>query len=286
MTRNPSDANLVSFSVGVYQLLLNMYPTQFRQEYGADMLQVFRDCCLRAFHHGGKIGILKLWIITLLDFLRSVLTEHMQKEIDMSKSSFIRLSGWSLILGAVTFSLFLLGDYIENNVYDPFRRFQAFSEYSFLLSVWVTPILLGVGLLGLRIRYGNKTGSFGKNILLLGAISGITVNLLGALLASNTEWGWLLLFTGNGVLLACLAIFGGIAMRVKPMQRWNSLPLLAGIWYPTFFLIAAIYILTTNRPFPNALNQFSLITILQGIALIMLGFELQGDVPEKILATA
>jgi len=204
----------------------------------------------------------------------------------MKKTDFIRLSGWSLILGAVTFSLFLLGDYVANNVYDPFRRFQAFSEFSLQAGIWVTPILLGIGMLGLRTRYGDKAGSFGKNILLLGAISGIAVNLLGAVLASKTEWGWLLLFTGNGVLLACLAIFGGIAMRVKPMQRWNSLPLLAGIWYPTLFLIAVIYITVMNRPMPNALNQFSLIDILQGIMLVILGFELQADLPEEILATA
>jgi len=204
----------------------------------------------------------------------------------MKKTDFIRLSGWSLILGAVTFSLFLLGDYVENNVYDPFRRFQAFSEFSLQAGIWLTPILLGIGMLGLRTRYGDKAGSFGKNILLLGAISGITVNLLGAVLASKTDWGWLLLFTGNGVLLACLAIFGVIAVRVKPMQRWNILPLLAGIWYPTLFLIAVIYIMTMNRPLHNALNQFALIDILQGLALIILGFELQTGLLEEILATA
>ena len=204
----------------------------------------------------------------------------------MKKINFIRLSGWALMLGAVTFSLFLLGDYIESNVYDPFRRFQAFSEFSLQAGIWVTPILLGVGMMGLRTRYGDKTGSFGKNVLLFGAISGITVNLLGAVLASKTEWGWLLLFTGNGVLLACLAIFGVIAMRVKPMQRWNILPLLAGIWYPTLFLIAVIYIIAMNQPVPDALNQFALIDILQGIMLRTLGFELQADVPEQVLATA
>jgi hypothetical protein len=211
---------------------------------------------------------------------------HLQKETFMTKSKFIRLGGWSLILGALTFSLFFLGVYLENNVYDPFRHFQAFSEFSLQAGIWVTPILLGVGMLGLRTRYGDKVGGFGKNILLLGAISGIAVNLLGAVLASKTEWGWLLLYTGNGVLLACLAIFGVIALRVKPLQRWNVLPLLAGIWYPTLFLIAVIYIMAMNQPMPNALNQFSLVDILQGIMLIMLGFELQADVPEEIPATA
>ena len=71
---------IVVLSVKVYQTLLVAYPTAFRQEYGPQMTEVFRDCCLRAFKHSGRKGIVKLWAITLIDLIQSLVTEHSQKE--------------------------------------------------------------------------------------------------------------------------------------------------------------------------------------------------------------
>ena len=91
----------VRFSVGVYRLLLAAYPKAFRDEYGPHMVQVFQDLSIRAYRQNGSDGILRLWAITLFDLLKSVVEEHLQKETNMNKSTFIRISGWSLILGAV-----------------------------------------------------------------------------------------------------------------------------------------------------------------------------------------
>ena len=79
---NLSRNNLpITFSVELYRLLLAAYPKKFRQEYGAHMLQFFRDCCIRVYQQSGPLGMLWLWTLTLFDFLHTVLEEHLQSEV-------------------------------------------------------------------------------------------------------------------------------------------------------------------------------------------------------------
>src|SRR5258708_625948 len=61
------------FSVRIYSTLLRAYPTEFRCEYGRTMTQVFRDLCLAE----GGIGLIWLWLRTLLDISISAPGEHM-----------------------------------------------------------------------------------------------------------------------------------------------------------------------------------------------------------------
>jgi hypothetical protein len=59
-------------SLWVYQLLLRAYPAQFRQEYGAQMAQLFRDACHDTQRQRGMLGILSLWLATLEDLATSI----------------------------------------------------------------------------------------------------------------------------------------------------------------------------------------------------------------------
>jgi hypothetical protein len=43
-----------------------------------------------------------LWMLTLLDLFSTAVEEHLHRETNMTKEKFIRLSGWALILAAVT----------------------------------------------------------------------------------------------------------------------------------------------------------------------------------------
>jgi len=252
------------------------------------MLQVFRDCCLRVFRQSGKSGMLKLWALTLFDLLRSSIEEHLQKETFMTRSKFIRLSGWSLMLGAVTLFLFILGGYLCENVYDPFRRLVPYTDFGTLLGVWATPILLGVGLLGLRTRYGDQVDSLGKNVLLFGAIAGPVINITGVAFSGIRGWGWLLPFTGNAVLLACLSVFGISALSAKPLPRWNTLPLLAGLWYPALLILLIIFgVIGLSQDWINGLGNPAYIVIpLQSVLLFVLGYMQQAEVPEETAVTA
>lgn len=276
MTGKMPNLLIVAISVRLYQSLLVAYPTQFQQEYGLEMVQVFRDCCLRTIRQGKTNGMLKLWAITLLDLAQSVVSEHMQKEAQMKKEmrpEDIRRAGWALMLGAISLVFSILLAILQDSNW---------SMLALLLMVFVSLPLLVFGVLGLRNRYGEKAGSFGKNILLTGAILGPVTSIAGFFLMSINPF-WFMIYTGPAVLLICLTVFGLVALQTKPMPRWNLLPVFAGFSYPAIILVYIINSFMTKdwsgSGIPDIVN-ITLITI-QGIALSSLGYVLKADVPDE-----
>ena len=57
----------------LYRALLYAYPREYRREYGELMVQLFRD---RMRRDGGGLGILKVWLETIVDLVTSALKEH------------------------------------------------------------------------------------------------------------------------------------------------------------------------------------------------------------------
>jgi hypothetical protein len=150
------------------------------------MAQVFQDCCLPAVRQGGRRGLFMLWALTLLDFMRSVFEQHLQKETDMSKSIFIKLSGWAFVVGSFAFISILSGS---------------------VAGAVISSILIAIGMLCLRARYGEIVGSFGKKILLAGVV-GMTLAYIAVPVFQEVEVLYLLPFAGPAFLLTGLAVFG------------------------------------------------------------------------------
>jgi LPXTG-motif cell wall-anchored protein len=143
MSVKPSNISQVMFSVRMYQLLLHAYPAKFRQEYGPHMAQVFQDCCLRTINEGGTNGIARLWAVTLLDFLRSVFEQHLQKETDMSKSKLVKSIGIVLMIGGFLLFTATWGSH-------SFWRFVSSigltGDFAHPLLSWLGLVIMGVGL--------------------------------------------------------------------------------------------------------------------------------------------
>jgi len=276
MISKPLKHSIITVSAKVYRTLLLAYPTKFQQEYGSQMVQVFQDCCLRAVRRGGTNGMLKLWVVTFFDLIQSVISEHVHKEIEMKKEmkpEDIRKAGRALIAGGVV--LLIATSFLM-------MRYPSIWAVSFLLIVYISMPLLVVGLLGLRNRYGEKVGGFGKNILLVGAILGPLTSLIVLLGNFLSGWMWL---SCHAVLIACLALFGFVALYKSPLPRWNVVPLIAGIWYPIMFWFSSMTRNTLDWEVPISVNVALLFGI-QGIALVALGYILKSDVPEETAAAA
>ena len=52
-----------------YRIMLKAYPREFREEYGAQMVQAFGDLCGEEGRRRGAWGLAGLWIRTLLDLI-------------------------------------------------------------------------------------------------------------------------------------------------------------------------------------------------------------------------
>jgi hypothetical protein len=192
----------------------------------------------------------------------------------MNNSNFIRLSGWAFIIGAIAFLPGAIGMLFwesQTNDWDtPPMRLAA-------VAVFLSPLLLAVGMLGLRARY-----RIGGGLLLFGALVGGFIAIAGSLgqmfapvySISDTYYGvWL---GGVFVLYVCLSIFGFLALIEKPMPRWNWLPLAAGMWIPLLPLLAGI-LSYSFYPTPVIIGL-----VIMTIAQVMLGYILQADSPQEM----
>jgi hypothetical protein len=287
MEETANEPRSLILSARLYQALLVVYPSEFRQAYGSPMLQVFRDCCRRALGETGPAGLLALWARTLLDTLQTAIEEHVQRGVDMSKEKFIKLSGWALLLGGPALLLgFLAGTRPEYNQFN--ARSLPIDQYANAiegpLSV-MAMFLLAVGFTGLFLQYRRQAGSFGQASLGLSALSGIVgaVGSLGLFIVGNEPW-WSIFFFGLIFEFVGLALFGMANLRQRIMPRWNGLPLLAGIWVPLYVLVS--YILEKSSgswiqaPLVVDMSMFLLTTV----GLAGLGYVLQAE-PTKPTVT-
>jgi hypothetical protein len=197
----------------------------------------------------------------------------------MSKSQLIKFSGWAFILGAFAFITILEG-----------------SDPVMIPGSWISAVLLAVGLLGLRSRYGERADGFGRSILLIGAIGMVLPCLalapLGFVVRSEVvawmeEGLWVLLFGGPAVVLLGLTLFGLATLRRKPMPRLNWLPVIAGFWYPVAYLVFAGYLFTHHGAYPwdTTIRITQIIVWIQFFGLCALGAFLVSDTSEQ-MATA
>jgi hypothetical protein len=283
MIRKATDEPIVALSTAVYHLLLFAYPARFQYEYGPQMTQVFRDCSLRAVRQSGAIGMIELWVITLFDLARSVIEEHTQKEPGMTNSNFVRLAGWALIGGAAALVIGTVSLAVASLAVGR----APFWGASVVLTHFLSMPLLMVGLLGLRNRYGQAVGGFGANILLLGVLLAPLLTVGGLFGLGDPAGSLAVLFIiALAMLLACLALFGIVALQRKPLPRWNAAPLVAGVGYPILVAAYVATFISTGDPEGSLGNwavALSILCIVQGIALAALGYILTSDLPVEAL---
>lgn len=274
------DTQAVNLSVRFYRLLVMAYPSNFRREYGKDMLQVFRDCCRRSYQAGGSLTLLALWMRTLFDWFKTVLEEQLNRGTEMTRKKFIRLSGWALILGSISITVGWLAstrpEYSQFNAaslpIDRYANLVAFPLFTLGL------ILTSLGLLGLLARYGVGVGWFGRITLMLGALSGL-VSALGTvgLAIFDSEAWWSMFFLGWTLQYLMLALFGLVCLRRNVLLRWNGLPLLAGIWVPLMVTLTGIYEAYTGSWLEVSDLVFGAVFLIGLVGFLWLGYLLQAD---------
>jgi hypothetical protein len=86
MKQKKEYSRLLSISDSLYRVILFLYPSKFRSEFGPDMARTFSDCSRDAFLRQGAGGLLWIWISHLFDLIKTVFEQHIL-ESDMDKSS-------------------------------------------------------------------------------------------------------------------------------------------------------------------------------------------------------
>jgi hypothetical protein len=259
-----NDPLRISLSVRVYRGLLRTYPREFRQEYGEAMVQVFRDLCLRS----GGAGLARVWGRALLDYAVSLVSEHMERGIEMTKTKWIQLSGWGLAAsGFLLMAGFAAGSRPEYNPsnaaawpIDPILNRMAG------VLITIAMLLMSAGFAGLLERFREQASMLGLGGLFIGSFAGLTgaVGAIGLGFFQNGPWWNLLMMGILGVNLS-LVLFGVDCLRQHLFTRWNGLPLAIG----SVFLASA---LATMGPiqieWPGVLEFVLLLAFALGLGLV------------------
>lgn len=283
MKNDLSDISVIALSVRLYQALLIVYPTRFRKEYGSLMLQVFGDCCLRAFRQNGINGMIELWAVTILDLVRSAIAEHLHKETVMTKPKFMRFSAWALMVGVTAYLPWFIYAMLAGTRFDPDVNGWYILNDLVVFGLVYGCILLPLGLLGLRERYGSQVGVLGRGILMAGALGGVGLGILFFYemkysLGEDIYRVYVIYLTGLILPFVSLLLFGMLTLRYKPLSRGNGLPLTAGLIAPVFIklygLLAGIRFLVEDTFF---VFLSILGFIVMSVALIRFGYISQVD---------
>jgi hypothetical protein len=76
----------VSLSTRVYAALLVLYPAAYRREFGADMVQLFRDVSRETYYGRRVMGMLHWWISTIVDLIFTAFEQRKESRMTMSRS--------------------------------------------------------------------------------------------------------------------------------------------------------------------------------------------------------
>jgi hypothetical protein len=290
MLENARDPKSVTRSVRIYRRMISAYPHNFRSEFSEPMLQVFRDSCRRAYLDGGALALSPLWVRTGRDYFTTLVEEYARRGTAMTREKFYKLSGWGLVLAAVSLLLSFLpeADRILDGLYQIFgvpaspeqhNLYQSLSEGVRSLPFPVAILLITFGLFGLNVRYGDLAGKRARIALGIGITGGIAALVISVGMAIGFEIGRQVMNISMAFMFAGLFFFGIAALRNKPMPRGNGLPILAGIWWP--LLTVQAYVFPQMFQQLNFVPAWVSITIfsIMGFALATLGYVLQADAP-------
>ena len=209
-------AKLLALSNRVYCLLLYLYPTPFRREYGYDMAQLFRDDVRGTMQESGGVAVVGLWFLAFFDLLKTAVAEHVWELFHMPID---KLTRWSGPVGAVGGLLYALG--VASIIYGP---------APFTISLLVTVPLLGLGLFGLY-KCLPATESRLNTVAFAASVSGLLLSNSGSVILvwlDNPRSNWdQVIFIGLGLWIMGFASMGAIALVNRRLGRLSFTPLLA-----------------------------------------------------------
>jgi hypothetical protein len=190
--------------------------------------------------------MLALWSLTLLDWLKSVVEQHLLKGVHMSKARFIRISGWALILGAAALFLGAAAAAATSDAssqYDfRYRPTDPIFQTVQLILFPSAVLLITLGIAGLYARYSAETGRLGRLGLILGVLGGVaTFAAMLSLFILSLEPLWIVMMYSLAAMFGGLVLFGLDALRTRALPRGNYLPLLAGFSFPAFVITSQLY---------------------------------------------
>ena len=237
----------------IYRSLLRLYPADYRQTYGDQMVQLFGD---QLREDGGRA-----WLTAPVDVISTAASEHLRRNRPMAHSLTLaptpvaRLLGMLGVLGgAVLLAAFVIEIAPEVN--------------------WLRLALFNVGAIAVAIGAHRVQASASPLLTLSATILVVVTNslyLLTVLAAEQVEiprLGLIYVVIGGAMWLSDLW-FGLVTFRLRVLSRWAALALIVGSGF-AFIGMGAFGLTVPGTPL-NAVIMTGLAT--HGLGWILLGLD-------------
>jgi hypothetical protein len=242
MKMKPPQTSWIALSARAYRALLILYPADYRREYGALMVQMFRDVCRDAYRRRGLMGILMWWCKTILDLAVTVFEQRRKVKLVFPKSLLGRQAGLLLMLGGAFSALAAISQFQPDDHYIYYGIYQ-------VLMLMFAPAyaLIGLGCFGLAQRYAETFSTISKWLLYLTGI-GALVMVVGLVATALRNTLWNIWFAGGIVHVIALTLFGLVHLRTPTLPVFRGLPLMmAGGWLVLMFGVLRTASQTSNN---------------------------------------
>lgn len=194
-----TESNLLRLSGRVYELLILVYPAQFRREYSGQMAQVFRDETRAVLHNDGVDGLIGWWALTLFDLIVTAFEEHFWEIQHMLTDRITRLGGPAAIHMGIMFILLGLGSLLGEQNFLMDRTFR-----TIFISLFLLPLPLSLSLVLLRVSSTFRETTRARLPAMV-AVIGIALTIV-AFISSVHIVGWLAV----GIIIGLIAFAVGI----------------------------------------------------------------------------
>jgi hypothetical protein len=219
----PGQTGWVVVSERFYRVLLQLYPADYRREYGALMVQLFRDVAREKYRRQGLAGMALWWCVTLLDLTLTVIEQWRKVKFTMSKSSLIqlmiRLTGILLVTGGSCVTVAAFSQFQPGDHYTYYGLYQ-------MAMLLLAPgyFFIGLGCIGLGLRPEQPGGRAGQWSLYVSGIGALVmaVGLSLTLVVDSLGTVWMV---GIALHTAALTVFGLLYLWKPSLPIFRALPL-------------------------------------------------------------
>lgn len=194
----------------LYRKFLVAYSSEYRQKYGDEMAQVFRDLCLEIYHERGAAGLMVLWTSTLLDLFKTAIEDRWNTLPFPASHALVPIGSWAAIIAGLLSILFAFTHASPNHI-----------DWVFRLK-WVWPalgMLYLVALIGFGAKLMELSQSVGVGLIV--ALAGALVMFVAGFLIYSVSRIWIsfrdgLLIVSVGIIL--MALFPRGSSYPRPLR--------------------------------------------------------------------
>lgn len=214
----------------VYRVMLKAYPKQFREEYGAHMVQAFGDLRRRETGRAGTGGLVALWVRASVDLLISASAERSKTAAPvLSSSGMARFGGLAAMVGGALGAMLVVQPIAVpyGGPFDPrmwlFGVFDLLGTFSGLLTS-----VAALGLYACVVRGSRKLATLGLVLASISAVAfaGIGIYQSLTMLSSGYSEGFSTPLWIVEVGLASSLLLGVVLLRTQALGRCSAFPLI------------------------------------------------------------